>query len=95
MPDRFLGWAPFRVYWQGDEPWIDWCQLGSSALPIRSSGGHRAVHAIRSPYCSAANAIRAVNGTHRSRAWAFRVHFSHVAAARPDLSMFAAVLAMS
>jgi hypothetical protein len=29
MPDRFRGWAPFRVYWQGDEPWIDWCRLGS------------------------------------------------------------------
>jgi hypothetical protein len=29
MPDRFRGWVPLRLYWQGGEPWIDWCRLGS------------------------------------------------------------------
>ena len=29
MSNRELcGWTPIRVYWQGDEPMVDWCLLG-------------------------------------------------------------------
>lgn len=23
------GWVPIRLYWQGSEPWVDWCYLGT------------------------------------------------------------------
>lgn len=26
----FHGWVPFRFYWRGDEPMVDWCYLGAT-----------------------------------------------------------------
>lgn len=43
------GWLPIRVYWQGSEPWVDWCYLGSETFidPMFDSTIH---YALKLPF---------------------------------------------
>jgi hypothetical protein len=32
QPVDFEGWVPFRLYWEGQEPGVEWCYLGTKAF---------------------------------------------------------------